>query len=214
MRTNPTPWGQVAPEPGGGEMRHLLKRSHLLEEVSRSGYDLGPLLDVLTPQSRFVHPDYGHVASPTVRSVGASTRERASLARSGRPPRKTTAPTSSGRSCSMSPPGRENEDQKAILRTFLLIAERHVQEAIPLGGYPLGHRLFLSAVLARYLGGLGIVHPHGQSLQHLVGRDLHVLGNEGVPRVPHCLVGSPQIGDAFYLRRRYRPEVLDRRGQS
>jgi hypothetical protein len=30
--------GQVAPEPGSGETRHLLERPHLLEEVSRSGY--------------------------------------------------------------------------------------------------------------------------------------------------------------------------------
>ena len=56
--------GRIAPEPGGGETRHLLKRSRLLEEVSRSGYDLELLLDVHTPQSLFVHPDYGYVASP------------------------------------------------------------------------------------------------------------------------------------------------------
>jgi hypothetical protein len=51
--------GRIAPEPGGGETRHLL-----LEEVSRSGYDLEPLLDVHTPQCLFVHPDHRHVASP------------------------------------------------------------------------------------------------------------------------------------------------------
>jgi hypothetical protein len=55
--------GQVAPEPGGGETRYLLERPRLLEEVSRSGYDLEPLLDVHAPQSLFVHPDYGHVAT-------------------------------------------------------------------------------------------------------------------------------------------------------
>ena len=50
-------------------MRHLLKRPHLLEEVSRSGYDLESILDMHTPQSLFVHPDYGHVASPDAQDV-------------------------------------------------------------------------------------------------------------------------------------------------
>jgi hypothetical protein len=45
-------------------MRHLLERFRLLEEVSRSRNDLKPLLGVHTPQRLFVHPDYGHVASP------------------------------------------------------------------------------------------------------------------------------------------------------
>jgi hypothetical protein len=29
-----------------------------------------------------------------------------------------------------------------------------------------------------------------------------VLGDEGIPGVPYYLVGSPEIGDAFHLRRR------------
>src|SRR5215216_6861372 len=66
--------------------------------MSRSGYDLEPLLDVHTPQSLFVHPDYGHVASPDDQERRRLHAREGFPARSGRPPRETTAPTSSGRS--------------------------------------------------------------------------------------------------------------------
>ena len=45
-------------------MRYFLEGTRLFEEVIRTRYDLEPLLDVHTSQSPFVHPDYGHVASP------------------------------------------------------------------------------------------------------------------------------------------------------
>ncbi len=69
----------------------------LLEEVRRAGDDL-EALRAGEPREGFpVEGDHRTSLPPTIRSVGASTCVSVRPARSGRPPRDTTAPTPSGR---------------------------------------------------------------------------------------------------------------------
>ena len=88
------------------------------------------------------------------------------------------------------------------------LRQHKIQEPVPVGGDPLGHRFFFGAVLARHLGGLTVARALSQPLQQLVGGYLQVLRNERVPRVPYRLVCAPQIGYPFRLRGGDRREIL------
>jgi hypothetical protein len=80
-------------EPAGREVRHLLERSGLLEQVGRPGNDLDPALAPELCVSLAVEVEDDLVRAAYDQQVGAWTSASRRPARSGRPPRDTIAAT-------------------------------------------------------------------------------------------------------------------------
>ena len=90
---------EMAGEPVGRETGHFFQRAGFLEQVRGAGNDFQPFeLRASRLSARSFIAITGSSRPPTISNVGAMTWGRASPARSGRPPRDTTALTRSGRS--------------------------------------------------------------------------------------------------------------------
>ena len=88
---------EVPAEPSRGHGGHLVEGAGLLEQVRRARDDLElRRRDAAAPAASSVEPQHLRVPPPTISSAGAATRASASPARSGRPPRETTAATPLG----------------------------------------------------------------------------------------------------------------------
>ena len=89
---------EPAQEPRPREQLDALERARLLEQVPRARHDLEHRLAAESPAAPAGSSSSTASSSPpTISSVGARTEASASSARSGRPPRETTAPTACGR---------------------------------------------------------------------------------------------------------------------
>src|SRR5216683_170431 len=88
---------QMEDEPVPGQVRHLLQRARLLEQVGRARHDLQACLPRQLIHRRTAEFQDDRVVTPTISNVGWHTLPRYSPARSGRPPRETTACTRFGR---------------------------------------------------------------------------------------------------------------------
>ena len=82
-------------EPVCGEFGDLLERSRPLEEVSGPSTTANSLVQVSSSNPSRLSSSTCVSAPPTTNSVAADTADNCSDARSTRPPRDTTAPTSS-----------------------------------------------------------------------------------------------------------------------
>jgi hypothetical protein len=83
--------GHVVGEPVTGRLGHLLQGAGLLEEVGGAGDDREPVLAAQPGLCIAVEVEYQLVVAPTISSVGAVTSGSRGPARSGLPPRETTA---------------------------------------------------------------------------------------------------------------------------
>ena len=89
----PSATRQMAEEPSRGMVDNLIERAGLFEQVGRARHDDNLAFHLQLLAGDAVELDDGRVEAPTINSVGARTRGKASPARSGRPPRETIAKT-------------------------------------------------------------------------------------------------------------------------
>src|SRR5664280_3315537 len=87
----------MSDEPVPGQLRHSFEGAAFFEQVGGTRHDDQFALVRQWPSARRLSARTSASAPPTIRSVGARTRAREAPARSGRPPRETTAKTRSGR---------------------------------------------------------------------------------------------------------------------
>ena len=91
LKSTATIWGQ----PPGGEVGDPLQRTRLLEEVGGAGDDRDLVLAAQQARRALVQLQYLPVGASDDQQGRRDDRSRSSPARSGRPPRETTARISS-----------------------------------------------------------------------------------------------------------------------
>ena len=85
-------------EPIAGQFRYTLQSTRFFEEMRSAGNDLQLYLATYQRLACSFNSITAASRLPTISSVGECTRAKASPAKSGRPPREITAPTSRGHS--------------------------------------------------------------------------------------------------------------------